>query len=221
MVIKKFVNKISDIISIYKELSSDDSKIKELIDYIDNNGISKFMSILTLSHIDCILKNYKNELIFFNFSKKTDFSKMLTKLLTEIYNKVIFSNAINMNLINQILYPVVLTHLIDDYENKYVEFIEKLNSIDINFYADETNKQEDVLLILQEKENYKFIIINNFIILFLFNLIEKYNKIFYDSYLNNKIIDEINTDKPTLQNSISILYYAFKHNENIYEKIIL
>lgn len=220
MVFKKFINKFMQIFSIYNTISYN-NYFQEMVDYIDENGLHKFLSILTMPEIEKIIIAYKDYLNIFDFSKKIELSKLLSELICVLYNERLFMNNQYSSILNQILYPMVLAHLVDDYESKYIEFIEKINNIDQNFTIKDNQKedQDTLNLVKEEKLIHKTKIIKNFILSFLLSLLEKYNKVVLDLYFNEDRLNSLNTNMLDASTKLSMLYANFKQNKIKYDSV--
>jgi len=219
MVFKKFINKFMQIFSIYNTISYN-HYFQEMVDYIDEHGLHKFLSILTISELDKIIVIYNDYLNTFDFSKKIELSKLLSEIICVIYNDRFIKNNEYSSFIHQILYPMVLTHLVDDYENKYIEFMEKLSNIDQNYTIKDNQEDQDTLnLVKEEKLIHKNKIINNFVLSFLLSLLEKYNKVVLDLYFNEERLNSLNTNMLDASTKLSLLYANFKQNKIKYDSV--
>lgn len=220
MVFKKFINKFMQIFSIYNTISYN-SYFQEMVDYIDEHGMHKFLSILTMPEIEKIIISYKDQLNTFDFSKKIELSKLLSQMMSVLYNDRFFKSNEYSSIFNQLLYPMILAHLVDDYESEYFEFIEKIKNIDENFLIQDSQKedQDTLNLVKEEKSIHKTKIIQNFVLSFLLSLLEKYNKVVIDNYFNEERLNSLNTNMLDASTKLSLLYSNFKQNKIKYDSV--
>jgi len=217
MVFKKFINKFMQFFSICNSVSYN-SYFQEIVDYIEKFGLHKFLSILTLTDVDKIILKHNNNLEFFDFSKKIELSNLLTKIICEIYSER-FKIDEYSSIMSQLLYPIILTHLIDDYESKYNDFIEKIKNIDENFEIKEFQDKETENIVEEEKILCRNKIIHNFLICFILNLLEKYNKIVLDQWFNEQSLNSMDTNILEVSTKLSLLYANFKNNKIKYDSL--
>jgi hypothetical protein len=193
MSLKYFIKKINNIISIYDSIENDPD-FKNIIDHIEQKGFSNFLSIICVNNIDEHLNFFKYNFKNVNFSKKTE----VCKLITDFFKDLIYQsfNIKLSDIIYQSVYSIILGYMVDEFENKHDELTSKIKDIDENFIVDEFNENDDIEMINIEKQNYKNLIIHNFILSFVMSITEKYNKLIFDNSVNYEFVKyEINKDE--------------------------
>ncbi len=222
--VNKYINFCLALINDNNVNISQTSKLTQIINNIKNHKVLFYGTILTIEeHIEHIKDRtllLKKKQYFFD-----DGNKLIKIFNKDIENKSFltsYPNKYNTPLANYITIPNLINHIIlNEYKNLFEICCKILykKKLDIHSLINEIlfNDNYDKIILVETNKDILYSYLINQIS---FNTFKKYTADNFDHILLNKMIDAytypISYDKKSLNNVfIKLLYYCFKHSDNI------